>query len=162
MKLTQIELKKILRYEEDTGDFYWIPFSRKKLIRERLAGGVDSVTGYRTISHNRVTYPAHRLVWLYVTGSFPEHVIDHVDGDKTNNRIKNLRDVTHTVNMQNQRKPNKDGTTGVLGVTRKGNKYVAQIGHRKETMYLGIYDTVVEASARYLAVKRDLHEGCTL
>ena len=55
-------------------------------------------TGHIRICIMRVKYLAHRLAWLYVTGSWPSQDIDHIDGDPTNNRFANLREVTHQEN----------------------------------------------------------------
>jgi len=81
-----------------------------------------------------------------------------------NNRISNLRDVTRNTNMQNQRGPRADNTSGFLGVSfyRRLDKWEAGIYVAGRRRHIGVFTTAEEASAAYLAAKRELHAGCTL
>lgn len=88
--------------------------------------------------------------------------IDHKDGDKTNNAWENLRQVTDAVNAQNQRKAKIQSKSGLLGVRINGIYFQAVIGVDGRNMYLGTFKTAKEAHERYLEVKREIHEGCTL
>lgn len=111
-----------------------------------------------------VAYRLHRLVWLYMTGQHPLGVIDHMDGNPANNVWSNLRDVTESVNQQNQRHAQRHNATGFLGVTfnKRRGKFQAQIGVKTGHKYLGLFRTAEEAHGAYLAAKRELHEGCML
>ena len=110
---------------------------------------------------NRI-YPAHRLAWLYTFGVWPSHHIDHIDGNKWNNRLANLRDVTRAVNMQNQKNAQSNNQSGLAGAMKNGNGWMARIRTNGNTKYLGTFPTVFQAHEAYLAAKRELHEGCTL
>jgi hypothetical protein len=96
-------------YDPDTGEFRFREDSYRRsgkrmiLLRRAgdLAGGKPVEGRYRVITIDGVNYPAHRLAWLYVTGRWPHPEIDHIDGDRTNNRFANLREVTHSENMRN-------------------------------------------------------------
>jgi hypothetical protein len=104
----------------------------------------------------------HRICWIHYYGVEPKQDIDHIDCDKTHNAIFNLREVSKTVNSQNQRKAKSNNQLGVLGVSRNGSKFKAVICVNKATIYLGTFNTVEEASSAYLDAKRAYHDGCTI
>jgi hypothetical protein len=95
-------------------------------------------------------------------GVWPTGEIDHLDGDPSNNRIENLRDSTHLVNMQNRRRANIGSKTGVLGVKPHGKRFRATIETDRRGRHLGVFDTVEAAHAAYVAAKRIIHIGGTL
>lgn len=162
-KLTAEFVRSILRYNRRTGIFVWRVDQTEHSRKGDVAG--RDVGGYIRININRTNYYAHRLAWLYVTGDWPDNKIDHRDGDGTNNVFKNLRDATHRVNMQNQRRARSDNKlTGVLGVAlhRKSGRFIAGISINGRRKFLGYHDTVEQASTAYLTAKRKLHEGCTI
>jgi hypothetical protein len=107
---------------------------------------------------------AHRLAWLYVYGKWPAGHIDHIDGNRANNAIANLRDVPNRTNSENRRSANKNSTTGLLGTRlhKSSGKYEARIRVAGRLQYLGLHDTPESAHAAYVAAKRQLHEGNTL
>lgn len=118
---------------------------------------------YMTVFILGFQHRVHRLAWLYVHGEFPKAFIDHMDGDRLNNAISNLRDVSKTVNGQNMRKATKRSMTGYLGVSvAPRGKFVASISVQGKYRYLGFFDTAELAHESYLAAKRELHEGCTI
>ena len=93
---------------------------------------------------------------------WPNFDIDHINGDRKDNRIVNLRDATAKINAQNIRKAPVNSSTGYLGVTKKGSKYRAQISLNGSKKHLGYFDTAEEAHERYVEMKRILHPGCTI
>lgn len=99
--------------------------------------------------------------WLD-TLDMPEHFIDHIDGDKSNNRLANLRDVCRSVNGQNQRKAMRDNKSGKLGVSVIGARFRALIVVDGKQRYLGTYDDAEAAHEIYLAEKRKFHAGCSI
>ncbi|HAS0888998.1 TPA: HNH endonuclease, partial [Enterobacter cloacae subsp. cloacae] len=101
MTLTQNRLKEVLRYDPLTGVFYWLNPTAYCMHPGDVAGFVD-YTGYAYIKVDRVKYSAHRLAWLYVHGSMPEEQIDHVNNNRSDNRISNLRLASRSQNMMNQ------------------------------------------------------------
>jgi hypothetical protein len=94
---------------------------------------------------------AHRLAWLLHYGTLPNNSIDHIDGDRSNNKINNLRDVTHQQNTFNQ--------TTAKGYCwhKKNNKFQAQISINKKTKFLGLFQTEQEARNAYLKAKETYH-----
>lgn len=158
--LTQERLKELLRYDSETGLFV-----RLKALRKTSLGPVAGTlsNGYRQLWVDGVLYYAHRLAWLYEHGSFPEDQIDHIDGNRQHNAIRNLRHLANEQNQQNRRKANRSNRSGFLGVTAGFSKnYMAQIHVNRKTIYLGQFDTAEEAHAAYLKAKAKHHPFQTL
>lgn len=136
--LTQSDLKKHLLYNPETGSF----------TRRIASGGIKAGApagylkpdGYVRIRVMGRMHQAHRLAWLYVSGTWPENVIDHINGDKADNRIKNLRDVTHQENMRNA-KQYSTNTSGVMGVSwhQGDQRWHARIEISGKRTYLGAF-----------------------
>lgn len=150
--MTQKELKMAVKYNKKTGLFLW----RKTLSNRRKAGSkAGSVTnfGYLMISIHGSRYVAHRLAWLYVYGYMPEYDIDHIDGNKLNNSISNLRHVSRQCNTRNS-KISSANTSGFNGVyySISANKWNAYIDHDGSRYNLGYYkDRINAALARITA-----------
>jgi hypothetical protein len=158
--LTQSRLKELLSYDASTGVFTWLVNTRNTIAGNRA--GAFRKDGYEYIGVDGQRYLAHRLAWLYVNGSFPEMVIDHINGNQSDNRIINLRDVAHKTNQQNIRSPHKDSSSGCLGVSRSLKKWRAHLCVDGKFIYLGTFSTKEEAHQAYVVAKRDRHSGCTL
>lgn len=162
------ELRQMLAYDLDTGVFTWLaPPSRSGLrLVGRQAGCVTIRPGhgYRTISIHSLQFRAHLLAWIYVYGVRPTAELDHINGCRADNRLANLRDVSRTVNRQNQRIPGAGNSTGFLGVSRdcRRQRFRARLKVDGRLRSFGSFDTPEEAHAAYLTAKRRLHEGCTL
>jgi hypothetical protein len=97
----------------------------------------------------------HRAAWLLSTGAWPEHEIDHEDGDRTNNRRKNLRSALKGENRQNLKAVGKRGV--LIGCTPYYRKWKAQIRLKGKVHYLGLFNTEQEAHAAYCEAKTRLH-----
>ncbi len=135
-KVTQTRLRKLLRYDPETGVFRWAIVSKGRKYGA-VAGQVKKGTGYRYITVDGAQCRAGRLAWYYVHGSWPEHEIDHMNGNRSDDRIANLRDVPHTINRQNQRHSKKDLP---MCVQRNGRGYRVRvvafgISHESKTVY---------------------------
>ncbi|MEL6236978.1 MAG: HNH endonuclease [Pseudomonadota bacterium] len=120
--------------------------------------------GYILITVDRSIHRAHRLAWVYIHGSAPCGDIDHINGIRSDNRICNLRDVSHTVNLQNRKGATVSSKSGILGVRkhRACDKWEARIKVAGKQRYLGLYETAEEAREAYLSAKRQFHAGNTL
>lgn len=144
------EIRYILKYNPETGVFYNRVDRGARAMEGSEAGTINPRHGYRQIKFKGKMHYAHRLAWLYVTGSWPVDDIDHINGDKLDNRICNLRECTHAENQANSsmQKNNKSGFKGVHWNNPAG-KWVAQIGHHGKGEHLGCFDDPSEAAKAY-------------
>jgi hypothetical protein len=144
-----------LVYNPGTGALLWVKQGNPS------AGSTDA-QGYRIVWLCGGSWKVHRLVWLMYYGSEPAGEIDHIDGDRANNCVSNLRCVDRYINTQNTRTPRRDSLLRLAGVTKKPGGYQARIRHAGESMYLGLFPTPERAHQAYLSAKRKLHPGCTI
>jgi len=157
-ELTQLELQECLRYEEGTGFFFWIKRNSKRIKVGDKAGTRPNCDGYAEIMVNNVLYKAHRLAWLYVYGEWPQSQIDHINGDRFDNRIANLRDATPKENSYNRIRASKNNKTSLLGVVTKPNgTFYAEIRVEKKKFHLGSFPSAELAHQAYLEAKEKLH-----
>lgn len=155
--LTVIRLKQLLHYSPETGKFTW-RVGRHCVAAGAVAGSPDHA-GYIKIKVDGRLYHASRLAWLYTRGRWPEGEIDHKDVNNTNNSETNLRDVTPTVNRQNQKAPKRTNKLGVQGVYLHRGRYRAQVRLLGRVVYSKVFGTAEEASSAYLENKRKFHQG---
>lgn len=159
--LTSERLRELLHYEPATGVFTRLVQTSNRTHVGDIAGSISHY-GYVEFQLAGKLRKAHRAVWLYVHGVWPAGEIDHIDGDRANNRLDNLRDVPPLSNQQNRRAPNSNNSSGFLGVSPRRGKWKAQIRTDGTNRHLGTYQTPELAYAAYLKAKRELHEGCTI
>lgn len=161
--LTQDILKRLLSYNPENGMFTWLVSNSNRAPAGSLVDGISG-DGYYRVRINSKPYRAHRLVWLYVYGKFPDGDIDHINGNTLDNRVENLRDVSKAGNQQNQRRAHKRNKTGHFGASEYMNtgKYRARIRVDGVIHFLGLFDTPEEASQTYIEAKRRLHPTCTI
>ena len=156
-------VREVLDFDPNTGDFHWrVDLGTSR--RGQIAGGLSS-KGYIQIGVGGRTISAHRLAWIHVYGAWPTNCIDHINGIKSDNRISNLRDVEHRVNMQNKRRASgKNKSSGLIGAWRESGskRWVSRITVDQKRIFLGSFGTAEEAHSAYVGAKRRLHEGCTL
>lgn len=159
--LTAERLRQLVRYDPATGIFTNIA-PRKKVRVGVVAGNVDSSSGYRLMCVDRSRHYAHRLAFLYMTGSLPAHMVDHLNGDRSDNRWSNLRDAPRVINQQNMRGPMTGTASGLLGAFKKRNRWESRIRINGRVMRLGTFGTAQAAHEAYVSAKRLHHPGCTL
>ncbi len=152
--LTQARLKELLHYDPETGVFTWRARNNGKMKAGATAGTLQR--GYRWIKINYRDYAAHRLAWLYSTGAWPKHYIDHINRVRDDNRLANLREATKAQNGHNV-SLSKNNRTGYTGVRFIDGKYRAGIKAYGISYYLGRHDTAEQAHHAYLEAKRRLH-----
>ena len=181
-KLPEISfIRECLDYDPGTGVFTWRERPRshfitsrvQKIWNKRFAG---KTAGWLCVSGPRHAYwalnfvendkswrcKAHRVAWLLTHGLPVPDLIDHADGDALNNRIGNLRAATTSQNAFNQRKQDRDTTSGVKGVFRHTRKYpktpfIAYITVDKKTRHLGYFSSLEEAKAAREAAAIEVH-----
>lgn len=148
-ELTQEYLKECLDYNPENGILTWKVRPRHhfgsgrgyKMFNTRFPGketGCKGTEGYLSVAINGKLYKAHRLAWLWVTGSWPKDQTDHRDHDRTNNRWLNLREATGLENSRNQ-SLHFNNTSGVAGVRRSGPKWQVSIKLEDRHRYLGCF-----------------------
>ena len=163
--LTAARLREILSYDPETGIFRWrIDVGRWGRIKAGTITDSRNVYGHVQINIDAVPKYAHRLAWLYVYGKWPDADIDHIDGNKANNAIANLRDVPRAINNQNLTKQRGSHKKEPLGVNfdKKRGRWRASICADGKRRFLGRFKTVEEAQSAYLSAKRKYHPGCTI
>jgi hypothetical protein len=157
-------LEQVLEYKPETGKLYWKPRPTEMFPSERIAktwntswAGREAFTavndnGYFVGAVFAKNLRAHRVVWALKHGEWPQGQIDHINGNRLDNRLSNLRCVSHQANGKNQklRSTNTSGLTGVDYVARL-SKWRAQIIDNGKNKYLGVYPTAEEA----LSVRRE-------
>jgi hypothetical protein len=152
-QITQTRLKILLNYDPDTGAFTW-RLSRRKCTVGSKAGCLMR-HGYITIRLDDRLYTAHRLAWLHVHGVWPSEQLDHINKNRSDNRICNLREATNAENAQNQKR--RDNKSGFSGVRKENKKWLAEIKVNYKVTRLGLFETPEEAHAVYLKAKHELH-----
>ncbi|RKM32205.1 HNH endonuclease signature motif containing protein [Moraxella catarrhalis] len=149
-----------LRYNETKGEFTWIKRPNKNIHLHTRAGTKNSA-GYRVISLFGKRYLEHRLAWFYVHGEMPKHEIDHINQIRDDNRISNLRQVTHSENQRN--KTRKDSRVDEIGIwwCRRRKRYIAEISLNRKKVYQKSFTDIDEAiSARKAkALELGFHEN---
>jgi hypothetical protein len=150
--LSQEELKALLKYDPETGEFI-----RLAGRMDRSVGWVDA-DGYLIIQIRRLKYRAHRLAIFYMTGEWPPDQVDHIDRVTSNNAYSNLRPVTAHENCWN-RSSRQGATSKIIGVSWIGrrSKWAAQIISNGKKYHLGEFSSEEEAGKAYQEAKKRLH-----
>lgn len=150
-------LAALLWLDNETGILRWVKSPNGRVPAGSVAGKIDT-HGYRQISIKRKQYFAHHIVWLFAHGKWPTDKIDHINGCTDDNRLCNLREATHTQNMQNARRSIRN-TSGFKGVSfHKGTKkWAAHASHKGTKIYLGIFPTPEQAFEAYCTAAKRLY-----
>jgi hypothetical protein len=138
-------IRNSLRYDPNTGELTWATQKGGRGAAGCAAGTIDR-TGYRRIKLNGSRLLAHRVAWFLTHGEWPVGVIDHINRNKLDNRIENLRDVSVAENSRNREF---DETRGTFKASR--NRWAARVTRDGVTRYLGVFDSLDKARQAYLA-----------
>jgi hypothetical protein len=157
---SQERLRELFEYRDhESQPFIWkISLSNRVKIGD-VAGCSTSVSGYCQVGIDDTYLRIHRLVWIYHNGDIPDKMfVDHIDGDKLNNRIENLRLATRSQNQHNCKKQS-NNTSGVKGIgwNKQRKKWRARITINGKSIWLGYYNTIEEAEAAITAARNNLH-----
>ena len=154
--ITQTRVRELFDYDPETGVLTW-RVSPARNVPAGSVAGTKCLSGYRQVGIDGRLYRAHRIIWLHVHGELPQ-VLDHADGDPSNNCLANLRKATHSQNMYNQRM-NRRNTSGFKGVSwcKQRRKWTANIRTRTKHKNLGFYATAREAATVYVLEALELH-----
>lgn len=153
--LTAQQLREVLHYDPETGQFSWSPHYHGGRLRGKPVGHVSVETGHVNIRVFKRSYEAHRLAWLYMTGVWPENTVDHENRVPHDNRWKNLRDATMTQQRQNQ-KMRKDNRHGYRGLElHTSGLWRVRIGLNGKRIQVGYFKTPEEAMQAREQAERD-------
>lgn len=153
MIYTQAELHEEMRYDPETGQFWWKKQGKTKRRQLEKPIGTLAHNGYLTVRlKDYKCYGLHRIAFLYMTGSMPTEWVDHINGERSDNRWCNLRAATSSENKQNL------APTKLMGAFKRGgNKWYSSITVNGVTHKLGSFNSAEEAHAAYLAAKEIYH-----
>lgn len=142
--ITQELLKEFFYYKDG---FLYTLKSRQGVSKDQKCGTM-ATNGYFYLQFQNKKHLAHRFIFLYHHGYLPK-IIDHADGNPTNNKIENLREATVAQNLWNMKKPNTN-TSGIKGVwyDRARNKWYAEFKTNTKKNYVGRFDTLEEATKK--------------
>ena len=131
-------------YDSVTGVISWR--ENRGNVKAGSEAGTIHPSGYRVIRFQRKAYPAHHLAWFLYYGKWPNHTIDHINHERLDNSINNLRDVPQSENQKNKKKSSRN-TSGANGVTwhKTRKKFQASITVNGRQIFLGYRDTLEEA-----------------
>lgn len=160
-ELTVGRLRDTLKYCPSTGLFSWLKPPAYSVRRGDIAGCESSADGYIKIRIDGTLYPAHRLAMLYIYQRWPEEMVDHKNGIRSDNRLDNLRFANNSENQQNRRSAQSNNkSSGLLGVywCERVGAWGANVSLRGRRHHAGFYETPELAHQAYLEKKRQVHE----
>lgn len=152
--LTQQRLRDVLAYSPETGLFTWVVSLGNKGLEGAVAGYICA-QGYRMICVDQREYRAARLAFFWMTGRWPDQFVDHIDGDRANDRWANLRPASFSQNAANaKRRHDQQHAKGVSQIKKTG-RWVASIHLNNRKIHLGCFATSEAAAAAYAAAARE-------
>ena len=146
-----------LTYLPKEGEFVWRKKPNRRIRIGSYAGSLRE-DGYVNVRLEGTSYMVHRLVFLKEHRRWPTEILDHIDTDRRNNRIDNLRECDHGQNLCN-RGAQVNNTSGYKGVARcsRNTGWVSRIHVHGKTTYLGTFNTRKEASRAYMEAAKQYH-----
>jgi hypothetical protein len=151
-------LRELLDYFPETGKLLWKKPLSNRVQPGKEAGACDG-QGYRVLMVRGYITRVHRAIWAHYYGAWPTGFIDHVNGNRADNRISNLRDVSNAENLQNNYQPQANSTTNLRGVwlDKRRGLFVAELSANRRRHRLGYFKTAEEAHQAYLGAKLLYH-----
>ncbi len=157
MTLTAQRLREVLEYDANAGTFLRkMPASRRHPLPWTEPAGAIDTKGYIKIKIDGRSHGAHRLAWLWMTGQMPQEQMDHIDGNRANNRWSNLREATQSQNQANSKK-RVTNRSGLKGIYPFAGRWCARITKDRTRHFLGTFASPEEAHAAYRAASLELH-----
>lgn len=153
-KLSYNLLSEWLRYEPDTGHFYWRRPKRRGQPKGVSRAGHRLKTGYRRIIFDRMQVRENRLAWLFITKEWPDGEVDHINGVRDDNSAKNLRVVAREFNQNNRIFIKGDGLPG--GIFFRPARYEVNMYSGGKKIYCGQFDGRDEALRAYAEMGEEL------
>ncbi len=155
VSLDGIFLDEILSYDSVTGRIVWIGSERPS--RNGKVAGTQNKNGYLYLKVAGKSRRAHRIAWALHYGEFPNGLIDHANGIRSDNRIENLRMADATQNRANSA-IRADSTSGIKGVSwnKKASLWRAQIGKDRKRYFLGEFSDINDAKEAYTRASIEL------
>ena len=153
--LTQERIKELLDYSKETGKFIWKV--QRQCVKQGTIAGSLSKLGYIKIVIDGKSYLAHRLAFLYETGSFPVNFVDHINGVTFDNRWYNLRNATRSENIQNSITAPRGLPRNVFFYGEKKNPYRVVIYHHGKSHSYGYFSSLEDASNTATEIRKKLH-----
>jgi hypothetical protein len=155
--MNQQQLREIFDYRAETGELVWKSRTSNRIRIGDVAGSKSKLNGYIEVRIKGKLYQGHRLVWVYVNGDIPDGLlIDHVDENRSNNRIENLRLATKAQNMMN-RGAQKNNSLGIKGIDIVGKRFRVQVAGNGKRAY-GMFDDIQEAEQFAMSAREVLHK----
>jgi len=157
------ELRGMLELDTATGRLFWKPRTNSIAGWNERCAGKETFTrtdrkGYKVGTLLNRHAKAHHVIWALTHGEWPKYIVDHIDGDKSNNRPDNLRAASPSQNNFNS-KSYRNNKAGLKGVSwhKSRNKWIAQIAANGKSRLLGYFDTKEEAHQAYCSAATELH-----
>lgn len=160
--LSPEEIRGLFDLNTETGQLRWKTSTSRGRYTQRVAGSPHRL-GYVQVKIGKKSYLAHRIVWAIVYGEWPSCQVDHIDGNKANNAVSNLRLVTTSQNAQNRAINGVKTASGLMGAiyvpgtSRRRECWESRIKLNGVSTYLGRFKTPEEAQTAYLSAKKNLH-----
>ena len=152
--VSHAELLRLVKYDPETGIITRkIRTSNRVRVGEKV--GFPGANGYLHANIGGTRAYVHQFAWLYMTGIWPDHDIDHKNRGTQDNRWANLRAASASQNLANKKRPS-NNTSGFKGVHPKRGKWCAQIKREGKCITLGVFDTPRQAHAAYVKAAENL------
>lgn len=161
--VTQARVRELFDYDAERGVLVW-RISQGNRAKVGVVAGSKRKDGRCRVCVDGTQYLAYRVIWLHEHGAWPTGDIDHINGDCTDNRVENLRDVPAQLNAENRHRARADQKSGKLAGAyhSDGGRWKAKIVTNGKAIHLGCFDTEQAAHAAYVEAKRRLHPGSTI